>query len=209
MDAIARTNRTRLIAMTLLLAAATLIAGCGSDGPASDGTVASSDQPAGEPTSGGTGTYSFEFQGATGTIDVPSDTNDPRFADIEEFRAAVGGEPVTYYFVEIDNTEGEHDVEMSEITIITDTGEQVVADPVWQVIGDWQDLLDAEIEKEWRLSNDVGTPLYNKYLHDGDLLPGARGSVIFASWGEMSGEPARVYATPYFGEQVEAAKSDS
>lgn len=191
-----RIRTTTATGVAVLLATVSLLDGCG--GSNNDSGDSDSNGP-----NGGRGTYAFEHDGAHGTVQVPGDTADPAFAEIEAYRVAVGAPPVTYYLAEVDNTEGEDEIDVQELVIVTDDGDQVEATEIFTLIGDWEDL-EGNVDDPNNELN--GIALYNAYLNN-EVYPGAKGTSILASE-PLAGAPARVYITPIWGEQVEGRRID-
>jgi hypothetical protein len=56
---------------------------------------------------GGPGTYSFSFEGATGTIQVPTQRLDPRLEKFGDYRRLAKAPVVTYLVATVDNQSSE------------------------------------------------------------------------------------------------------
>lgn len=155
------------------LAVLVLVLGaCGGDddagGAAGDGAPAKGD--------GGPGDYVWESDdGGTVTFHIPAPAGDPVIAKVEAFRAAVPAAQVLYVTVDIDNTGGDEELNLPELSVVTPGGSTLSFVPVWHVVGDWQDRIDINDETDLY---DRGVDLYNSQLNLDSVLPGARSHVV-------------------------------
>lgn len=157
-------------------------------------------------TTTGPGTYIFEYEGATGSILVPTPPTDPRLAEFESYRKVAGGGPATYFIVEVDNRNGSENLNMYQAVITTDTGAQFEADNIGDLIDEWREAFSIDTP-EGRENYNVGVDLNNENMFY--LRPGAKGTAILAIDGELEGSPARVYVSPAGAmSEVEATKVD-
>lgn len=201
-------------AVTSALLGAALLAGCGGEGeengtaPGAEGEyqggpVEGGGEPESDeapPPAGGPGDYEFSYEGATGVVTVPTPADDPRLADIEEYRQVAGVEDVTYFVAEVDNTAGAADINMYQVVVVTDAGDQIEATGVDELIGEWRDTAPNDRYND-------GVDLANE--HRFFLRPGAKGYAVLAVPQQISGEPARVYVSPAGGMvELEATKVD-
>lgn len=199
--------RTKVAAVVLFAALGATLTACGNDDrseadrtDSTNPSVSASSQSGS--TDGGPGVYAFETNGAKGTVEIPVVSTDPRFSEVENYRAKVGGEPVVYVVVEIDNTGGQEVVEVSDIEVVTEDAQQATVEKIWSLIGDWQEKIPAADESG--VYNE-GVELYNKHLHHGDVLPGAKDTVIYGTVNVGVEIPQRVFVTVGY-DQVEAKK---
>lgn len=192
------------------LAVAALAVGCGDDptDPAAapeettsttaadtttEDTVDPNDALATDPEPSGPGIYEFEHEGATGTVEVPTDPANPALRRVEEYRAATGAPEVSYFIAEVDNTNGTVPVNMYGLVVVTADGEQIEAAGISEVVSGWDPALPGE-----------GTAIYNDNLFR--LLPGATGTALLAAPGPVD-SVSRVYVLPAGGAtEVEASK---
>lgn len=131
--------------------------------------------------------------GAEFTIEIPAESP----ADIEEFREAVGQDPVGYIKIDIDNTNGTEDAGPSDVHLVDEDGNEYSYESAFIQIGDWgPDMRDdgpedendgywyalpdgTELsEDEYDELNSQGTDLYNDHL-DSDALPHAETTAYF------------------------------
>ncbi|UNX55408.1 hypothetical protein MF406_03835 [Georgenia sp. TF02-10] len=152
----------------------------------------------------GPGLYEFEYMGATGTIEIPAEATHPAVAEFEEYRQTVGGAPVTYLVAEIDNTNGTDDINMYEVDIVTEEGEQLTTYGVGDAIDVWGDLVDTNTDEGVDLYN-RGVDLSNAQLDS--LLPGAKGTQVLILDAPLD-SVSRVFVYPAGGvDRVEATKA--
>lgn len=153
--------------IALALAAALATAGCGG----------------GEIKTGGPGTYTAEGDGAKVTFEIPA--TDAAVGRAERYRTAVGGEPVVWGVLRLDNSDGEKAVGVGAVTAVTRDGEQIELDQVWARVGDWQELVD--VDDDTALYSE-GVQLYNSLLDRDEALPGAKAALPYA----FDGDPEQI-----------------
>lgn len=158
------------------------------------------------PAIAGPGIYTFEYEGATGNILVPTPTTDPRLAEFESYRKLANGAPATYFVVEVDNMNGSENLNLYHAAITTDTGAQFDADNIGDLIDEWRNVFSTDTE-EGRENYNIGVNLSNENMFY--LRPGAKGTAVLAFSGELEGTPARVYVSPAGAmSEVEATKKE-
>lgn len=161
------------------------------------------DELADAPENGGPGTYAFEYMGAQVRLEVPTDPTDPRLAELEAYRTKLGAPEVSYVIAEVDNTDGADSINMNQVVVVTEEGEQVTLDTIFTVIGEWQDLVPIDDDSG---TYNQGVELYNSYL-DNNLLPGAKGTAVVAGGDGDIDSVARVFAYPAGGfDRIEATR---
>ena len=194
----------------IVAAASLLLAACsdggGNDGPtrAEDSVVDTTpdgpDDPQESEAPGGFGTYAgTTAEGADVEISLPPDEDHADdVAEVESVREtfeALGADigAVSYATVTVDNTGGDEQTFFSEFSVVTADGDTVRFEPVWILVGDWQDLLVWEDDPEIDAAFSEATRVYNAHLDDGtDALPGARGTGLYAANADLE-SPARVF----------------
>lgn len=168
-------------------AAAFLLVGAMSLGACSSGPDVEGTEP---------GDWVVEKDGATAIIDVDvAPEDDPELAEIEAFRVAKEAEPVTYFAIEVDNTDSEEDFGFAELALVTEDGQQLVADVIWSVLGDW-DYIDSP--------GPSSTELYNAHLGREDVLAGAKSTFFAAAPGDIGSLERVLYITSLLEPEIEA-----
>ncbi len=161
------------------------------------------EEPAPSPVVGGPGTYEFEYLGTTATLEVPTATSDARLADVEAYRQEAGAAEVSYVVADVDNTNGTENINMYQIVVVTEDGQQVEFGSLDPIISEWRDLISPNGE-DIDASN-RGSDLINE--HQVYLLPGAKESAILAAKEQIQ-SVARVYVYPAGGfDMIEATKA--
>jgi ABC-type glycerol-3-phosphate transport system substrate-binding protein len=146
-------------------------------------------------------TWTFDYQGATGTFKLADNEGDADVAAVDTARATVDGEKVTLVPVTIDNTNGTESLNMYGLTIITKDGQQVDSMPLDDAFTSWMDSAGDDVDK-YNALVDVS----NKYTMF-DLQPGAKGTAVVA-FKEPVTSAWRVTVMPSGGsENVEASAS--
>ncbi|WIB25799.1 hypothetical protein [Curtobacterium sp. MCSS17_015] len=144
-------------------------------------------------------TWTFEYQGATGTFTF-GDSTDPKVQAVDAARASVGAAPVGLVAVHVDNTNGTSAINMYGMTIVTKDGQQLDSDQ-GDIISAWMDAAGDDTEKYNALvdvqNNDIAF----------DLQPGAKGTAVVAFEQPVT-SAWRVTVMPAGGfDQVEATAS--
>jgi hypothetical protein len=119
-------------------------------------------------------TWTFDYQGATGTFKLSGDRSNADVAAVEAARASVDGEAVTLVPVELDNTAGTEDLNMYGVTIVTKDGQQIESVDLADKFSAWEDAAADDTDKYNAL---IGA--HNKYALF-DLAPGAKGTALLA-----------------------------
>lgn len=133
------------------------------------------------PEQGGFGTYQYESNGATITIEIPADTDQSLVATTEAYRLETGSAPVTYAIVNIDNSGGDESVSVFQFSVVTDDGATFEFKQGWQLVGDWQPSLNSNNRELYNR----GVDLYNNLLNLDQALPGARSTALFIADGQV------------------------
>ena len=187
------------------LAIALGLAGCSSSGSdTANGSAAEVEATPTEtkatPTENIDKTWTFDYQGATGTFKL-GDEDDETVKALEQTRASVDGKQYAFVPVSIDNTNGQTSLNMYGLTVITKDGQQL----------DTVSLID--VFSEWRNAAGDDTDKYNAIVdaenkYDGfDLQPGAKGTAI-VTFAEPVTSAWRISVMPAGGfDQVEATAS--
>ena len=119
-------------------------------------------------------TWTFDYQGATGTFKLSGDSTNADAAAVEAARATVDGEPVTLVPVEIDNTAGTGSINMYGITVVTKDGQQIESVDLADKFSAWEDAAGDDVDKYNALID-----ANNKYAMF-DLAAGAKGTALVA-----------------------------
>lgn len=119
-------------------------------------------------------TWTFDYQGATGTFKLTGDDADPQVQGVEAARATVDGKPVTLVPVTIDNTAGTSSINMYSITVVTKGGQQIASSDLADYFQEWRDAAGDDTDKYNALID-----AENKYDMF-DLQPGAKGTALVA-----------------------------
>ncbi|ROS63927.1 hypothetical protein EDF42_2181 [Curtobacterium sp. PhB172] len=144
-------------------------------------------------------TWTFDYQGATGTFKLSGDPSNADVAAVEAARASVDGEAVTLVPVELDNTAGTEDLNMYGVTIVTKDGQQIESIDLADKFSAWEDAAGDDVDK-YNALVDVN----NKYTLF-DLAPGAKGTALLA-FDEPVTSAWRVTVMPAGGfDEVEAS----
>jgi len=199
-------NRHARIASAFAAAAAIaiLLASC-SGGAQSDPREAASNPAPGTKTTAPTpvehidDTWTFDYQGATGTFNLSGDATNPDVEAVEAARTSVDGEAVTLVPVELDNTAGTESLNMYGITIVTKDGQQIESVDLADKFSAWEDAAVDDTDKYNALID-----AHNKYALF-DLAPGAKGTALLA-FDEPVTSAWRVTVMPAGGfDEVEAS----
>lgn len=201
-------NRHTRIASAVAVAAAIgiLLASCSGGGKIDQGDAA--DAPTSEtktaaptPAEHIDDTWTFDYQGATGTFKLSGASNNPDVAAVEAARASVDGEAVTLVPVELDNTAGTESLNMYGITIVTKDGQQIESVDLADKFSSWEDAAGDDTDKYNALID-----AHNKYALF-DLAAGAKGTALVA-FDQPVTSAWRVAVMPAGGfDEVEASPS--
>lgn len=146
-------------------------------------------------------TWTFDYQGATGTFKLTGNDSVPEVQAVESARAAVDGDPVTLIPVTIDNTNGTESLNMYGLTVITKDGEQLDSASLIDVFSGWRDAAGDDTDKYNALIDAENE--HGQFM----LQPGAKGTAIVA-FDEPVTSAWRVTVAPAGGsDQVEATAS--
>lgn len=144
-------------------------------------------------------TWTFDYQGTTGTFKLSGDSTNADAAAVEAARATVDGEPVTLVPVEIDNTAGTGPINMYGITVVTKDGQQIGSVDLADKFSSWEDAAGDDVDKYNALID-----ANNKYAMF-DLAAGAKGTALVA-FDEPVTSAWRVTVMPAGGfDEVEAS----
>ncbi|MEU4194016.1 hypothetical protein AB0E69_19100 [Kribbella sp. NPDC026611] len=124
----------------------------------------------------GPGTYTFQYQGATGSIQIPANILDPRLQRYGDYRRLAHARPITYLIAQVNNR-SEETITMYEVVVVTATGQQIEATGISDYIDTWSETFagdDADLDKYTR-----GLKLSNASQFQ--LLPGAKGTAFLGA----------------------------
>ncbi len=124
----------------------------------------------------GPGTYTFSYQGAVGTIQVPANILDPRLERYGDYRRLAKARPITYLIAQVDN-KSDDTINMYEVVVVTNDGQQIEATSISDYIDTWRDAFAGEDGDGAKYNR--GIELSNSssfYLH-----PGAKGIAILGA----------------------------
>jgi len=192
--------KTTAAALVAVAALALTLTACSDQTPpvAEDATAIESETPtAAAPVEHIGDTWTFEYEGATGTFTIPTDSSNELVQQLEAARESVGGEAPTYVTVEVDNTSGTSYINMYGMTLVSLDGQQAASTSVSDVISEWRSLTEdtATYNSLIDLSNTVGMF---------DLRPGATGTAVL-TFAEPITSVASVYVQPAGGtDEVQA-----
>lgn len=150
------------IAFAVVIMAA--VAGCGG------GSDASSEGP---------GTYEGKARGATVTLALPTSPTAGDVAQIESYRRQIGESPLAYGRLTVRN-DGDETLELISLKIVTDDRRTLELKPVWHEI----EL--PEVNTDTALYNH-GVDLYNAFLDEEEVLPGATAQTLVATTDGLAG----------------------
>ncbi|WIA95775.1 hypothetical protein [Curtobacterium sp. MCBA15_004] len=186
----------------LVLAASMGLAGCSAGGTT---TSAESEPTPTEtkqvPVENIAKTWTFDYQGASGTFKLSGNQSGDALTGLETARASVNGTQYTFVPVELDNTNGSTSLNMYGVTVITKEGQQVDSVSLQDVFSSWRDAAGDDTDKYNAIvdaSNEYG---------QFDLQPGAKGTAVVA-FAQPVSSAWRVTVAPAGGtDQVEAVAS--
>lgn len=181
------------------------LAGCSGGGDSSGGDSAEVEsaptQTKATPVENVDKTWTFDYQGATGSFQFGDSSDNANVAAVEAARASVDGEAVTLVPVELDNTSGTDSLNMYGITVVTKDGKQIQSVDLSDKFSAWEDAAGDDTEKYNALID-----ASNKYALF-DLAAGAKGTALVA-FDEPVTSAWRVTVMPAGGfDEVEASAS--
>jgi hypothetical protein len=91
----------------------------------------------------GPGTYSFSYEGAVGTIQVPANIKDPRLEPYGDYRRLANARPITYLIAQVDN-QSDDPINMYEVVVVTNDGQQIEATSISDYVDMWRDAFAGE-----------------------------------------------------------------
>jgi hypothetical protein len=127
---------------------------------------------------GGFGVYESSADGATFTFTIPASESASEIAELEAYRQAVGAPPVSYVLAAGQNN-GDEEVSIPTLSIVTESGQTITTVVAWQRVGDWQNLASDTVRYN------EGVRLYNESLRSDDLFPGARSTAVLIADGTI------------------------
>lgn len=181
----------------LSILAVMALTACSSPAPMNDGPTgdASSPSASAAPTLQTMPAGDFELTTTSGAyikFKLPTPPTDPAVADLEAFRVAAGGEPVTYLAADVDNRIGSELVNMYQVSAYDVEGKEYTFSAAWQMVDMWEpnyeadgsytspsgEVLDPALgEKLSRQGMDV----HNAHLHGAD--PAERKTIVLVAPG--------------------------
>lgn len=146
-------------------------------------------------------TWTFDYQGATGTFKLTGNQSDAGVSAVDAARATVDGKPVTLIPVAVDNTAGTSSINMYGITVVTKDGEQIASAGLSDYFQQWRDAAGDDTDKYNALID-----AENKY-DAFDLQPGAKGTALVAFDAPVTSAWRVTVAPAGAGDEVEANAS--
>jgi hypothetical protein len=120
--------------------------------------------------------YSFAYEGAVGTIQVPTSIMDPRLERYGDCRRLAKAPAITYLIAQVNN-QSDNIITMYTVVIVTGSGQQIEATSISNYVDGWRDTFAGE-GGDYRKYT-MGVALSNAssfFLH-----PGARGTAILGA----------------------------
>lgn len=148
--------------------------------PADSASPARPKSPAPATPSSGPGIYSFTFEGAVGTIEVPTPRTDPRLERYGDYRRLAKAPVVTYLMATVDNRSSDI-INMYRIVVVTDAGQQIEATSVTDYIDTWRDAFASNASGEGGDSKNYNLGITLSNHSQFYLLPGAKGTAVLAA----------------------------
>jgi hypothetical protein len=120
--------------------------------------------------------YSFAYRGAAGTIQIPASIMDPRLERYGDYRRLAKAPAISYVIAQVDN-QSDDTINMYEVVIVTDAGQQIEATSISNYVDVWRDAFSGEggDTKKYNLGIALSNAS-NFYLH-----PGAKGTAILGA----------------------------
>jgi hypothetical protein len=155
-----------------------------------------------KPALAGPGIYSFAFQGARGTIQVPTPRTDPRLEPYGDYRRLAKAPVVTYLIATVDN-QSDDTINMYQVIVVTNDGRQIEATSVSNFVDQWRDAFAGENGNATKYNRGVELSNDSQFY----LLPGAKGTAILATKSPIP-SVKRVFVYPAGGfSRVEAHRT--
>jgi hypothetical protein len=124
----------------------------------------------------GPGVYSFNYQGAVGTIQIPASIMDPRLERYGDYRRLAKAPAITYVIAQVDNRSDDI-INMYEVVVVTDAGQQIEATSIGDYVDTWRDAFAGEDGDTENYNRGIAlSNASNFYLH-----PGAKGTAILGA----------------------------
>ncbi len=151
----------------------------------------------------GPGDYRFEYAGATGVVTIPTPAEDAAVAKYEAYRKLAKAPKVVYVKAVVDNSKGTENINMYQVVVVGEDGQQIEVGSPDDTVSDWQDAFETNSRKGVERYNQ-GVNLINRgHVY---LRPGAKGTAILISPSPIT-SVQRVFVYPAGGfDQVEATK---
>lgn len=124
----------------------------------------------------GPGTYTFTFQGAVGTIQVPANIMDARLERYGDYRRLAKARPITYLIAQVKN-ESDQPVNMYEVVVVTGDGQQIEATSISNYVDSWRDAFAGEDGDVTKYNQGIELSNASTFY----LLPGAKGTAILGA----------------------------
>jgi len=139
------------------------------------GEVPGDDQKVGKSWPGGPGSYSTAGYGTTITAEVPADNNNGLVSELEAFRKKAKASEVLYLVISVDNTDGEEEVFVDRIDVVTEDGTRIQFNAAWSSIEQWF------AHQSSTTVYNAGVNLHNKHANRGVVRPGAKSEVVLVA----------------------------
>ncbi|MCL2504126.1 MAG: hypothetical protein FWE94_05975 [Coriobacteriia bacterium] len=139
------------------------------------GEVPGDDQKVGKSWPGGPGSYSTAGYGTTITAEVPADNNNGLVSELEAFRKKAKASEVSYLVISVDNTDGEEEVFVDRIDVVTEDGTRIQFNAAWSSIEQWF------AHQSSTTVYNAGVNLHNKHANRGVVRPGAKSEVVLVA----------------------------
>jgi hypothetical protein len=124
----------------------------------------------------GPGTYTFSYQGAVGTIQVPANIKDPRLERYGDYRRLAKARPITYLIAKVDN-QSDDTINMYEVVVVTADGQQIEATSISDFVDIWRDSFAGEDGNVKKYNQGIELSTSSSF----SLYPGARGTAILGA----------------------------
>jgi hypothetical protein len=124
----------------------------------------------------GPGIYSFSFQGARGTIQIPTPRTDPRLERFGDYRRLAKAPVVTYLIATVDN-QSDDTINMYQVVVVTNDGRQIKVTAVSDFVDQWREAFAGEGGDSAKYNRGVRLSNESQFY----LLPGAKGTAVLAT----------------------------
>ena len=124
----------------------------------------------------GPGTYSFSYEGAVGTIQVPANIKDPRLEPYGDYRRLADARPITYLIAQVDN-QSDDTINMYEVVVVTNDGQQIEATSISNYVDTWRDAFAGEGGDARNYNRGIELSNSSNFY----LLPGAKGTAFLGA----------------------------